>query len=84
MMKGLPSETDLIDYAKKQLTAGKRVPYAFTAFGAIAARELFKEGKRIPKKIVPPTSEEEYEYTKLYNHEEQETKIGQLKKEIKQ
>lgn len=38
MMKGLPSETNLIDYAKKQLTAGKRVPYLFTEFGALAAR----------------------------------------------
>ena len=75
---GLPSETKLIDYAKQQLTAGKRVPYMFTAFGALAARELFREGIRIPKKIVPPTSQEEYEYSHIYNQKEQ------LKEEIKE
>lgn len=45
---------------------------------------MFIEGIRIPKKIVPPTSEEEYEYTKIYNQEEQEKEILQLEEEIKQ
>ena len=78
----LHSEAKLIHYAKQQLTAGKTVPYAFTAYGALAARELFREGIRIPKKIVPPTAKEEYQYTLIYNKKENTN--HQLKKQIKQ
>ena len=78
----LHSEARLIDYAKQQLTAGKRVPYSFTAYGALAARSLFREGIHIPKKIVPPTPKEEYEYTLIYNQKENIN--HQLKKQIKQ
>ena len=53
---GLPHERALIEHAKKQLTAGKKVPYEFTQFGAIAAREMFIDKIRIPTRLVAPTT----------------------------
>ena len=53
---GLPYERALIEHAKKQLTAGKKVPYEFTQFGALAAREMFIDGIRIPTRLVAPTT----------------------------
>lgn len=67
---GLPHERNLIEHAKKQLTAGKKVPYEFTQFGALAARELFINGIRIPTRLVAPTTWEKEQYTNAYLHEE--------------
>ena len=67
---GLPHERALIEHAKKQLTAGKKVPYEFTQFGAIAAREMFIDKIRIPTRLVAPTTWEKEQYTNAYLHEE--------------
>ena len=67
---GLSHERNLIEHAKKQLTAGKKVPYEFTQFGALAAREMFIDGIRIPTRLVAPTTQEKEQYTNAYLHEE--------------
>ena len=66
----------LVKFVKSQLLAGKLVPYEFTHYGAVAAREMFEEQKSIPKKLVPPTDDDYEKYNELYmsEYEEQESK----------
>ena len=66
---GLPHETAVIEHAKNQLTIGRKVPYEFIQFGALAAREMFIDKIRIPKRLVAPTTWEKEQYTNAYLHE---------------
>ena len=66
---GLPHETAVIEHAKNQLTIGRKVPYEYIQFGALAARELFIDGIRIPTRLVAPTTWEKEQYTNAYLHE---------------